>query len=169
MRKLDNQSRKPTSTVEELTAMLSTRRIDSSFTNMSCKMFVIAWNVWFISETSQKNFLLNVIADLPHTAILHKISLQTIKMLEAVCIVWNDTIQYLTQRVHLSVHKLFNSCNRRWLVSRTCDGWCQHYQPCYLFSVSNSVWFSSTSVARQHGSVKIKNPAPISLRYCSQI
>jgi len=26
--------------------------------------------------------------------------------------------------------------------------WCQRYLPCYLFSVSNSVWFSSMSVSQ---------------------
>jgi len=55
-----------------------------------------------------------------------------------------NTIQYSAWR--LSVHKLFTSCIRWCLVLVT--EWCYRYIPCYLFSVSNSVYFFSISVSQ---------------------
>ena len=62
-----------------------------------------------------------------------------------------DTRQVTQLFTYLLTHNLFSSCIRRYLVWRACD-WVMTalYLPCNLFSVSNSVCFSSISLARPH-------------------
>jgi len=66
-------------------------------------------------------------------------------------IVWNATIQYSARSGPLSVHKLFNSCIRRCLVSRACD-WVMPALSavllifCFQFRL---LWFN-ISLARPH-------------------
>jgi len=64
------------------------------------------------------------------------------------CTAWNAHNTVFSWKRQLSVHKLFTSCIRRCLVSRACDWVISPLSAVlYLFSVSNSVCFSSTSVA----------------------